>query len=157
MRDDIFLVNNSKVVGYGGRYGICVLLISDSGLSDGIESKASVMTGICKIESCEVSNSTSQAMSCKDHFIFRISCQSIFQCLQKSTVYLLPIRVLESFVDLTLFAICFLVVVGFGNVSISEPVFEIGATSEGNDDGLKLMVQRDNAENFIGNNELAHL
>ena len=59
MGNYVFLVDNSEMIGDCCRDSICVFLISDSRLPEGIESKASIMTSVCEIKGCEVSDSTS--------------------------------------------------------------------------------------------------
>ena len=57
--DEIFLVDHSEMIGNRCRYCVCVFLISNSGLSEGVDSKASLMASFHEIKGCEVSDSSS--------------------------------------------------------------------------------------------------
>lgn len=58
--------------------------------------------------------------------------------------------------DLALFTVSLLMVVRLEDVGISEPVFEVGAASESNDDSLEIMVESNHAEDLIGNDHLPY-
>ncbi len=59
MGNYVFLVDHSEMIGDCCRDSICVFLISDSRLPEGIESKASMMASVCEIKGCEISYSAS--------------------------------------------------------------------------------------------------
>ena len=59
--------------------------------------------------------------------------------------------------NLTFFTIALFVVVGFEDVGISEPIFQIGAASESDDDGFEIVVKTDDAEDLVGNDHFAYL
>lgn len=58
--------------------------------------------------------------------------------------------------NLTFFAVALIMIVGLEDVGISEPVFEIGAASESNDDGFEIVVETNDAKDFVGNDHLTY-
>lgn len=102
------------------KYAVSIILIANSGLSEGVELNVSLRIQLFGIGCCQIGDSSSQTVTSKDDTVIRVLIKSLFDNFIEVLLDEALVRVIESFMNLAFLTVFWIfTVVRFKDICIS--------------------------------------